>query len=460
MNAQPADSSMITPAALVVFCRRPAPGVGKRRIARSLGDAATHELAGQLLATTCEDAASWSGPVILAPATAADEAWARALLPGLAHVIPQPDGNLGERIQAVDTAVRTLGYSRVVIIGSDAPALTPDHFDSARAMLAHADVVLGPAADGGVTLMASNCPWPELAELPWSSDQLGSALGRACTDAGLRVADIDGSYDVDRVQDLDRLAADLADDARPARRKLHAWLTRNAEPSISLVIPVLDDHHALVELLRTIRTLEPPPAEVIVVDAGADDRVASTCNRFGCTRLQTRAGRGHQLHAGALRASGDILWFLHADARPDPGAVAEIRDRMQTGAAGGFFRFRFTGSPAWHKSALAALINIRCRFGVPYGDQGLFVRRSVYVASPGFADAPLFEEIPLVRAARAAGPFAALNATVGVSPRRWERDGWLRRTLHNRLLALGYMLGVPPERLARRYDGDRESARC
>ncbi len=70
-------------------------------------------------------------------------------------------------------------------------------------------------------------------------------------------------------------------------------------------------------------------------------------------------------------------------------------------------------------------------------------------------DAPLFEEVSLVRELRSAGRFDAVDATLGVSPRRWERDGWLRRTLNNRILALGYALGVPAEQLARRYHATR-----
>jgi hypothetical protein len=65
----------------------------------------------------------------------------------------------------------------------------------------------------------------------------------------------------------------------------------------------------------------------------------------------------------------------------------------------------------------------------------------------------LFEEVPLVRALRRAGRFARVGATIGVSPRRWERDGWVRRTLENRVLALGYLAGISPRRLARRYRG-------
>jgi hypothetical protein len=104
---------------------------------------------------------------------------------------------------------------------------------------------------------------------------------------------------------------------------------------------------------------------------------------------------------------------------------------------------------------LARLINYRARYGIPYGDQGLFVARTAYDAVGGFADTPLFEEVPLVRKLRKRGSFAQVAASIGVSPRRWERDGWLQRSIGNRLLALAYTLGVPPRRLARRYRPSR-----
>ena len=122
--------------------------------------------------------------------------------------------------------------------------------------------------------------------------------------------------------------------------------------------------------------------------------------------------------------------------------------------------FRFAGAPDWRKRALAALINARARVGVPYGDQGLFATRAAYEAAGGFADAPLFEEVPLVRGLRRQGRFVALGESIGVSPRRWERDGWLRRTLANRALALAYMAGAAPERLARRYGAGGGTPPC
>ncbi|MEQ1802114.1 MAG: TIGR04283 family arsenosugar biosynthesis glycosyltransferase [Gammaproteobacteria bacterium] len=222
-------------------------------------------------------------------------------------------------------------------------------------------------------------------------------------------------------------------------------------PAVSVVIPVIGDNEMLGRLLARLRDLAAPPDEIVIVDGGSSAGCRSLARRFRCVYVGTRAGRGHQLHAGALRASGDVLWFLHADADPPEDGITLIRSRHLAGAAGGFFTFRFSGEPTWYKRTLAGLINWRTRFGTPYGDQGLFAGRANYDAAGGFADTPLFEEVPLVRALRRRGRFTRLAAPIGVSPRRWERDGWLWRSAGNRLLALAYMAGVPPRRLARRY---------
>lgn len=220
---------------------------------------------------------------------------------------------------------------------------------------------------------------------------------------------------------------------------------------IAAIIPVLGDAGELDALCHHLRGMNAGPSEILVIDGANDAQVRELCNRWGATHLASRAGRGHQLHTGALSAHSELLWFLHADAMPAADATQAMLQAIARGAIGGYFRFRFTGARQWQKSALEVLINRRAQLGVPYGDQGLFVTRAAYLAAGGFPDVPLFEEVPLVKALRRAGRFVALATPIGVSPRRWERDGWLRRTIENRLLALRYMLGAPPARLARRY---------
>ena len=221
MNANPAIRSIAT---LVIFCRRPAPGHGKQRIARAIGPELTFELATHLLHTTLEDAAGWPGPVCVAPAAEADRSWAEALLTGNHSVCPQPGGNLGERLNAVDRTLRATGAEQLIFIGSDAPLLDNEYFKQARAALETHDVVLGAAEDGGVVLMGARCSWPGLAQLPWSDDNLGAQLELLCVQQGLTVKYLPSRYDIDFEHNLSRLYADLRADPRPARRALHGWL--------------------------------------------------------------------------------------------------------------------------------------------------------------------------------------------------------------------------------------------
>ena len=211
-------------AALVLFCRRPAPGEGKRRLARALGDERAFAVAEALLQCALEDAAAWPGPVVLSPARSGDAAWAAGLLGGEVQVIPQPEGNLGERIAAVDVLVRHRGCSRVLFIGSDAPSLHLWQLTAAAAALERVEVVLMPAADGGVTLMGSRTGWPDLTALPWSKPALGAALAQVCRQSSRSVERLEGSYDIDEPADC-RLAIErLTGDPRPARRRLRELL--------------------------------------------------------------------------------------------------------------------------------------------------------------------------------------------------------------------------------------------
>ena len=229
----------------------------------------------------------------------------------------------------------------------------------------------------------------------------------------------------------------------------------NSDLAISVVIPVLGDTKCLAEILAGLVSVEETTGlaadQIIVVDGGNDTACADLCAAHQCVYLRARPGRGHQMHAGANIADGDVVWFLHADVRPPASAFSLIRHEVDNGAIGGYFRFQFSGQSTWYKKLLAWLINARTRVGVPYGDQGLFISKALYSKTGGFPDTPLFEEVPLIQRARRHGPFVEIPVPIGVSPRRWERDGWLRRTLENRLLALGYMLGVSPDALAGRY---------
>jgi CTP:molybdopterin cytidylyltransferase MocA len=227
---------------------------------------------------------------------------------------------------------------------------------------------------------------------------------------------------------------------------------------LAVVVPTLNDDAALARLLPLVGRLARAPEDLIVVDGAASEATAALCRAAGCTWMPSPPGRGLQLSAGiaAARAAGaGVLWMVHADCEPHVLSAHAIRAATAAGAAGGYFRFRFGGARSALKHFLEACIAWRCRLSMVYGDQGIFVSRAAYDASPGIGLQPLFEEVALVRALRRTRRFVAVPLPMTVSERRWRRDGLLRRTLRNRALALAYILGIDPVTLARWYRASR-----
>jgi uncharacterized protein len=208
---------------LVLVCKRPGLGKGKQRLAAGLGPDAANRIAEAMLACALEDARVWPGSVVIAPANRDDHSWAENLLPEAesnVRIQPQADGNLGQRLNTLDHMLRNAGLKRLFYIGSDAPALGADDYAAAREALVNHDTVLVPSSDGGVVLMASRKPWPELSGLPWSTSSLGLLLEAGCRAAGHSLALLSPSFDVDEEADAIRLITALRQDLRPRRRAL------------------------------------------------------------------------------------------------------------------------------------------------------------------------------------------------------------------------------------------------
>jgi GT2 family glycosyltransferase len=159
------------------------------------------------------------------------------------------------------------------------------------------------------------------------------------------------------------------------------------------------------------------------------------------------------MNAGARVATGDVLWFVHADVHPPDDAAALIADALsQPGVIGGAFRVQTEadGGRGW-PVRLLWLADLRSRISrVPYGDQAVFVRRQMFETLGGFAPVPLFEDVEFSRRLCRAGVVRVLPAAVRVSGRRFMARPMTSATLMNVLPVL-YRLGVSPETLARVY---------
>jgi len=224
---------------------------------------------------------------------------------------------------------------------------------------------------------------------------------------------------------------------------------------VSLIIPVWRDSEALADLLQQLRLLHWQLLEVLVVDGEHCADNERLCAQHQARYLVSDRGRGRQLNAAAQLARGDWLWFVHADAVLLPEALNKLHTVAAGSVSGGYFRFRFQPPRRYWHGFLEAAIVLRSRVGIPYGDQSLFVQRETFHDIGGYTEQALFEEVALVKALRRRGRLPCAGDGVLVSARRWERDGWLRRTLSNRLLATAYMLGVPAATLQRWYTSGR-----
>ena len=217
-------------------------------------------------------------------------------------------------------------------------------------------------------------------------------------------------------------------------------------PSVSVVIPTLDEERRLPAAIQSVRA----DADVIVVDGGSGDATREVAAREGARVLEAPRGRGRQLDQGARAATGEWLLFLHADTRLETG-WADALAALPAEVVGGAFRFA-VDSPRAAFRVVERAVRLRLRlFALPYGDQGLFVRREVYARIGGVPHLPLMEDVAFVARMRRAGRLAFPPVRAFTSARRWDRYGIVGTTLRNWSLLALYAAGHSPERLARRY---------
>ncbi|MCW8906402.1 MAG: TIGR04283 family arsenosugar biosynthesis glycosyltransferase [Sedimenticola sp.] len=222
--------------------------------------------------------------------------------------------------------------------------------------------------------------------------------------------------------------------------------------SLSIIIPTLNEAAGIEGLLRSLQPLRMKGGELILVDGGSRDNTVTLAEPLVDQVHESPPGRALQMNAGARRASGEVLWFLHADCLATPGhGEAIIASLRNTSAAWGRFDVTLSGSHPLFR-VIGFLMNQRSRLtGIATGDQGIFVRRSLFEALGGFAEIPLMEDLQLSSRLRRHGPPLCLRQRLVTSSRRWEEAGIVRTILLMWRLRLAYFLGADPYRLARRY---------
>jgi len=220
--------------------------------------------------------------------------------------------------------------------------------------------------------------------------------------------------------------------------------------TISVIIPALNEAQYIATTLASLRP--GPGIDIIVVDGGSRDDTAALARAHGATVLTSPPGRARQQNLGAAAASGNLLFFLHADTLAPPDYASLIRQTLSTpGVAAGAFSLQIA-APQPSLKLISTLANCRSRWlQLPYGDQGLFLHATLFHTLGGFPDLPIMEDVILVRRLRRCGRIVTLPQSVRTSARRWQQLGPLRTTAINQLMLLGYSWGIAPNTLARLY---------
>lgn len=426
---------------IVVFTRYPVPGKTKTRMIPALGPVGAAGLQRQMAGFTVLNARLLRRradvEVEIRYTGGSRRSMRNWLGPDLAYVA-QGNGDLGARMADAFDASHRAGAGRTVVVGTDCPAISPDVLAQALDALGQADVVIGPAVDGGYYLLGLRTPTPRLFEgIPWGTGDVLELSLQAAASEGLSVERLAELPDVDRPEDLHiwRAAAGLGD--------------AGADDTVSVIIPTLNEAGNIQE---TVERALPGAEEVLVADGGSSDGTRDVAAAAGATVLAVPGGRPAQLNTAAMASRGGVLLFLHADTHLPADYAARARETLAPdGVVAGAFAFAVRAGGRSLR-AVERVANWRSRLlQMPYGDQSLFVGRGTFFGTGGFSALPIMDDFELVCRLRHIGRIATAREAAATSARRWQALGAWRTTAINQLMILGYHAGVSPARLKRFY---------
>ncbi len=220
--------------------------------------------------------------------------------------------------------------------------------------------------------------------------------------------------------------------------------------TFSVIIPTLNEERLIGNCIRQLRRLD-PHLEIIVADGKSDDKTAQVAAELEAILVRSEQGRGYQCNAGAIRASADVLLFLHVDTRLPPGAFTQLRlffqdDKVNVGV------FRLALDIKHPFLNLYARCNRFDSVLTRFGDQVIVIRKSFFFNIDGFPNWPLYEDVRLLQKARKRTHIYLFPGTAVTSARRFVENGIVRQCCRDLWYMLNYVAGVSPSQLAVKYD--------
>ncbi len=222
--------------------------------------------------------------------------------------------------------------------------------------------------------------------------------------------------------------------------------------TISVIIPTYNEAVNIERLVTALHQYGGKQVvQILVVDANSPDGTATVAQQAGATVLTApKPGRAAQMNYGASRATGEVLYFVHADVGIHPDFVADLEQGVRAGYEAGCYRFRFDSAhPMLRVNSYGTRFPGLMSRG---GDQTLFITRLLFDRLGGFNEQyVVMEDFEIIIRIRQVARFLIIPKDVLVSARKYETNSWLRVQLANLTAFAMFFMKLPPVRIARTY---------